>query len=101
MTEEADNTARLDKETVKRIQQIVGTLLYFARAVDSTLLVPLSVIASEQSKATEHTLEKFNQLLDYTVPPTRTLFCDIMQVTCNSACTVMQVILTSRRHAAA
>jgi hypothetical protein len=36
MTEEADNTPRLDKETVKRIQQIVGTLLYFARAVDST-----------------------------------------------------------------
>jgi hypothetical protein len=65
MTEEADNTPRLDKETVKHIQQIVGTLLYFAQAVDTTLLIPLSVIASEQSKATEHTLEKVNQLLGY------------------------------------
>jgi hypothetical protein len=100
MTEEPDNTPHLDKETVKRIQQIVGTLLYFAQAVDSTLLVPLSVITSEQSKATEHTWKKSINSLT-TVPPTRTLFCDILQVTCNSVCTVMQVILTSRRRAAA
>jgi hypothetical protein len=30
----------------------MGTLLYYARAVDPTLIMPNNVLASEQSKAT-------------------------------------------------
>ena len=41
------------------------TLLYYARAVDSTLLVALSALASVQSKATKHTVELVTWLLDY------------------------------------
>jgi hypothetical protein len=65
MVEDIDNSPHLDKNEVKWIQQIVGSLLHLAQAVDSTLLIPQSASASEQSKATERTHEKINQLLDY------------------------------------
>jgi len=40
-------------------------LLYYARAVDPTILLALSSIATEQAKPTENTSEKVKQLLDY------------------------------------
>jgi hypothetical protein len=39
--------------------------LYYARAVDLTVLMPLNDIATEQTKATEKTQATTNQLLDY------------------------------------
>jgi hypothetical protein len=39
--------------------------LYYARAVDPTVLMPLNDIATEQTKATEKTQAAMNQLLDY------------------------------------
>ena len=53
------------KEEEKFIQQIIGTLLYYARALDLTLLVALSALTSMQAKATKYTLELVNWLLDY------------------------------------
>ena len=47
------------------IQQVTGTFLYYGRAVDSTMLVALSAIASDQAKPTEKTMEKTLQFLDY------------------------------------
>ena len=47
------------------MQKIVGSILYYARAVDMTVLMVLSTIASEQTKGTERTLEKAYQVLDY------------------------------------
>ncbi len=38
-------------------------MLYYAQAVDKTLLMVLSTIAVEQSKATEFTMDLFEQLL--------------------------------------
>jgi hypothetical protein len=35
-----------DKE-VNKLQQLTGTLLYYARAVDPTLIMPINVLASE------------------------------------------------------
>ena len=43
----------------------MGKLLYYTRAVDSTLLVALSALASVQSKPTKHTVELVTWLLDY------------------------------------
>ena len=43
----------LTKEKTTRIQQIVGSALFYARAIDSTMLMALNTIALEQSKATE------------------------------------------------
>jgi hypothetical protein len=43
----------------------VGTLLYNARAVDPTLLVPLSALASQFYTATATTINDVSHLLDY------------------------------------
>jgi hypothetical protein len=43
----------------------VGTLLYNAREVDPTLLVPLSALASQLSTATATTIKAVSHLLDY------------------------------------
>ena len=42
-----DTTAKLDNKRIKRIQQVVGGVLYYARAVDLTTLPGLSSIASK------------------------------------------------------
>jgi hypothetical protein len=45
----------------------VGTLLYNARAVYPTLLVPLSVLASQLSTTTTTTINDVSHLLDYCI----------------------------------
>jgi hypothetical protein len=60
-----DDTPFLDKIGQKFIQAVTGTLLYYARAVDPTILVALSAIASQQAKPTQLTMERTRQLLDY------------------------------------
>jgi hypothetical protein len=54
-----------DKKQQKQIQKIVGTFLYYAQAINSTMNAALSSLASEQSEATTHTIEKIKQFLDY------------------------------------
>ena len=49
----SDKSKPLDKKGILKIQKIVGSILYYARAVDSTVLIGLSSIAAEQTKATE------------------------------------------------
>ncbi len=43
----------------------MGTLLYYSRAVDPTMLVVLNAIATQQASPTERTMDKVRQLLDY------------------------------------
>ena len=62
---EEDTTTPLSKDDKKYIQQVLGTLLYYGRAVDSTILVALSTIASAQATPTTDTMRKTKQLLDY------------------------------------
>eukprot|EP00957_Ditylum_brightwellii_P057688 4374236-Ditylum_brightwellii.AAC.1 len=50
---------------IKRIQDIVGTPLYYSRAADPTLAAALSTIASQQAAATKQMEEACHQLLDY------------------------------------
>jgi hypothetical protein len=50
---------------ITRAQAIVGTLLYNARAVYPTLLVPLSALASQLSTATATTIKAVSHLFDY------------------------------------
>ena len=63
--EEADTTAPLDAAGITRLQEIIGVLLFYARAVDSTMLVALGTLASAQSKGTEATAQAATQLLNY------------------------------------
>ena len=61
-----DDTELLDtKEGITRIQSIVGTFLYYARAIDCTLLPGLNQISTQQSKPTKQTNEDANMLLDF------------------------------------
>jgi hypothetical protein len=50
---------------ITRAQATVGTILYNARVVDPTLLVPLSALASQLSTATTTTIKAVSHLLDY------------------------------------
>jgi hypothetical protein len=65
MTAPPDDGTPLTPKEVTKLQQIIGTLLYYARAVDSTMLVALGTLASAQTKATTNTMKAANQLLDY------------------------------------
>jgi hypothetical protein len=56
---------KLSPREIKEIQHIIGSILYYARAVDITVLMALSSIAIEQSKCMTNTMEKARQLLDY------------------------------------
>jgi hypothetical protein len=62
--DETTGPALSDKD-VNKLQQLTGTLLYYTRDVDPTLITPINVLASEQSKATAATAEKVIKLLNY------------------------------------
>jgi hypothetical protein len=47
------------------IQQLCGKFLYLDRAIDSTLLCPISTLAAQSSNPTEDTMQCATQLLDY------------------------------------
>jgi hypothetical protein len=49
--DETTSPALYDKD-VNKLQHLTGTLLYYDRAVDPTLIMPINVLASEQSKST-------------------------------------------------
>jgi hypothetical protein len=58
-------TPPLTAQKYLTIQKVIGSVLYYARAVDPTVLMPLNDIATEQTKATEKTQAAANQMLDY------------------------------------
>ena len=60
-----DISPTLDKDNITRIQNFLGTLLYYARMVDPTLLVALSYLETQKTKETQITIKNMNQLLDY------------------------------------
>jgi hypothetical protein len=60
-----DETPPLTAQQCLTIQKVAGSVLYYARAVDPTVLMPLNDIAMEQTKATEKTQAATNQMLDY------------------------------------
>jgi hypothetical protein len=55
----------LSDKDVNKLQQLTGTLLYYAREVDPTLIMPINVLASEQSNTTEVTADEVIKLLNY------------------------------------
>jgi hypothetical protein len=59
LTPPPDNTPLVDKKQKKitRTQQVLGTLLYWERAVSPTTIPATSALASEQATATETTVK--------------------------------------------
>ena len=62
---EYDTSPPLDIQGTKRVQGIVGSLLYYARSVDNKLLVGHRAIRSQQASVTQHKNEAIDQILDY------------------------------------
>jgi hypothetical protein len=60
-----DDTPPLSAKQCLNIQKVTGSVLYYARAVDPTVLMPLNDITTEQTEATEKAQAATNQLLDY------------------------------------
>ena len=60
-----DETAPLTKNKITFIQKVVGKLLYYARAVDPTMLHAINDISLSASKGTEATLAATMFLLNY------------------------------------
>jgi hypothetical protein len=60
-----DETPPLTAQQCLTIQKVTGSVMYYARAVDPTVLMPLNDIASEQTKATEKTQAFTKRMLDY------------------------------------
>ena len=60
-----DSSTLLSPKERRHLQSIVGTLLYYGRAIDYSILPAINDISREQSKATVRTLAKANQVLDY------------------------------------
>ena len=65
MTQPHDATARLTPQAIKHLQKIVGTFLFYSRAIDPTMLTALSIIATEQTQGTQTTKEKTEHFLTY------------------------------------
>jgi hypothetical protein len=63
--EDENNSPALSATDVSKLQQLTGTLLYYTRAIDPTLIVSINVLASEQTKATADTADKVIKLLNY------------------------------------
>ena len=47
------------------MQEVIGTFLYYARCVDSTMTTALGSLATQQSSPTTNTLAKIKQFLEY------------------------------------
>ena len=62
---DSDDSPPLEATDLKTLQQILGTLLYYARAVDNTMLVAISTLASVQAQGTQATMEAAIHLLNY------------------------------------
>mmetsp|Transcript_10590 Transcript_10590/g.16170 ORF Transcript_10590/g.16170 Transcript_10590/m.16170 type:complete len:191 (+) Transcript_10590:222-794(+) len=60
-----DTSNKIDVAGKTRVQEIVGILLYYARAVDNTLLWSLNSIGSTQASPTVRTNRKIKKVLNY------------------------------------
>ena len=60
-----DTSPLLDKAGTQRVQSVSGTFLYYARAVDPTILVALNEISNNQAQPTVLTGKACDMLLDY------------------------------------
>jgi hypothetical protein len=58
-------TPKLNKTGIHFVQSCVGSLLYYARAVDATMLPPINEINGSQASPMQKTMNACTMLLDY------------------------------------
>ena len=64
-TTQHDTSPYISADRIKRIQDVVGTFAWYARACDPTMAATLSSIATRQTKATTNLEGEVKQFLDY------------------------------------
>ncbi len=64
-TEDVDTSLPLDKKGKKYIHEVIGTFLYYARCVDSTMLPALGSLTTQQANPTQNTKKLVHQFLNY------------------------------------
>ena len=50
-----DNSPKLDANGIKHIQKFIGTSLYYAHAIDSTIVIPINAISVSPANGTTST----------------------------------------------
>jgi hypothetical protein len=60
-----DNSPPASMEDKKFVQQVIGVLNYYARAIDYSMLVAINKIASQQAAPTTQTMVLLRHLIDY------------------------------------
>ena len=60
-----DNSPPAGQAGITHVQKFVGSILYYARSVDSTPPVALNTLASKHAHVTEKTIENMKYMLDY------------------------------------
>jgi len=60
-----DHSPALNASDSLRVKEVLGTLLFYARAVDSTMLVAIGTLATQQANGTKATMNAITQLLNY------------------------------------
>ena len=65
MAHQAPESPKLVPPETKTVQQVVDTFIYYARAVDPTMLLVLKSITTEQSNSTEANAKSVTHLLNY------------------------------------
>ena len=65
MAPDPDKSDLLDKNSIKIIQSVVGTMLYYVQSLDPTMIQSINEISRVQSWPTRDTEEKARMLLDY------------------------------------
>jgi hypothetical protein len=78
----------LSPDAIKCIHDIVGTFLYYGRAVNPTLLAALSSIAACQANSTTAVAESYQQLFDYIATHPNAGIC------CYKACNMILAVHT-------
>ena len=65
ISHQAPEYPNLSPPEYNTVQQVVVTILYYARAVDPTILVTFIIISSEHANSTQATYKSVNWLLNY------------------------------------
>ena len=67
MTIPEEKSPPTTEDEKKYMQRVLGSFLYYAHAIDLSILHALSAIASKQATPTKQSLARVQQLLDYMV----------------------------------
>jgi hypothetical protein len=65
LTKEEDTSPPVGPDSIKLLQEVIGVLLYYARAIDNTLLVALGSLAAAQTESTTATMKAMTKVLNY------------------------------------